>query len=143
MDVIFVNVEVGNYLVGLIGDVKGLCIVVLKEYLGEGVGEEVCELVLVVLKVLEGMGVIWEEVFFLYFKYVLVMYYLLFFFEVFVNFLCFDGVCYGVCFDNVNNLLDFYKNICSEGFGDEVKCRIMFGIFVFSFGYYDVYYKKV
>lgn len=58
---------------------------------------------------LEGLGVIWEEVLFLYFKYVLVMYYLLFFFEVFVNLFCFDGVCYGYCIDNVENLIEMYK----------------------------------
>lgn len=109
MDFMSVNVDVFDFFFLLIGDIKGMKIVVLKEYFGEGVGKEVREFVFVVLKVFEGFGVIWEEVFFLYSKYVFVIYYLLLFFEVLVNFVCFDGICYGYCIDNVDNLIDFYK----------------------------------
>lgn len=94
-------------------------------------------------KIFEKLGVIWDEVFLFYFEYGVVSYYILVFSEVFFNLFCFDGVCYGYCFLNVIILEEFYIKICFEGFGDEVKCCIMFGIYVLSFGYYDVYYKKV
>ena len=109
MDATSANVEVGNYLAGLTGDVKGLRIAVPKEYLGEGVGEEARESVLVALKVLEGMGATWEEVSLPHSKYALATYYLLSSSEASANLSRFDGVRYGVRSDNVNNLLDLYK----------------------------------
>lgn len=142
MDATSANVEVGNYLAGLTGDVKGLRIAVPKEYLGEGVGEEARESVLAALKVLEGMGATWEEVSLPHSKYALATYYLLSSSEASANLSRFDGVRYGVRSDNVNNLMDLYKNTRSEGFGDEVKRRIMLGTFALSSGYYDAYYKK-
>ncbi|MGR4032784.1 Asp-tRNA(Asn)/Glu-tRNA(Gln) amidotransferase subunit GatA, partial [Bacillus sp. ZZQ-131] len=75
-------------------------------------------------------------------KYALATYYLLSSSEASANLSRFDGVRYGVRSDNVNNLLDLYKNTRSEGFGDEVKRRIMLGTFALSSGYYDAYYKK-
>lgn len=142
MDTTSANVEVGNYLAGLTGDVKGLRIAVPKEYLGEGVSKEARESVLAALKVLEGMGATWEEVSLPHSKYALATYYLLSSSEASANLSRFDGVRYGVRSDNVNNLIDLYKNTRSEGFGDEVKRRIMLGTFALSSGYYDAYYKK-
>ncbi len=109
MDATSANVEVGNYLAGLTGDVKGLRIAVPKECLGEGVGEEARESVLAALKVLEGMGATWEEVSLPHSKYALATYYLLSSSEASANLSRFDGVRYGVRSDNVNNLLDLYK----------------------------------
>lgn len=109
MDATSANVEVGNYLAGLTGDVKGLRIAVPKEYLGEGVGEEARESVLAALKVLEGMGATWEEVSLPHSKYALATYYLLSSSEASANLSRFDGVRYGVRSDNVNNLMDLYK----------------------------------
>jgi aspartyl-tRNA(Asn)/glutamyl-tRNA(Gln) amidotransferase subunit A len=136
------NVEVPNYAEALTGDVKGLKIAVPKEYLGEGVGEEARQSVLASLKVLEGMGATWEEVSLPHSKFGVSTYYLLASSEASANLARFDGVRYGYRTPNAENLLDLYKKTRAEGFGDEVKRRIMLGTFALSSGYYDAYYKK-
>lgn len=113
-----------------------------KEYLAEGVNPEVKEKVIEALKVLEAQGATWEEVSLPHSKYALATYYLLSSSEASANLSRFDGVRYGVRSDNAENLLELYKNSRSEGFGDEVKRRIMLGTFALSSGYYDAYYKK-
>lgn len=142
MDATSANVDVPNYLSALTGDVKGLKIAVPKEYLGEGVNEEVRQSVLDSLKVLEGLGATWEEVSLPHSKYALATYYLLSSSEASANLARFDGVRYGYRTDNAENLIEMYKQSRSEGFGDEVKRRIMLGTFALSSGYYDAYYKK-
>jgi aspartyl-tRNA(Asn)/glutamyl-tRNA(Gln) amidotransferase subunit A len=136
------NVEVPNYAEALTGDVKGLKIAVPKEYLGEGVGEEARQSVLASLKVLEGMGATWEEVSLPHSKFGVSTYYLLASSEASANLARFDGVRYGYRTPNAENLLDLYKKTRAEGFGDEVKRRIMLGTFALSSGYYEAYYKK-
>jgi aspartyl-tRNA(Asn)/glutamyl-tRNA(Gln) amidotransferase subunit A len=142
MDATSANVDVPNYVSALTGDVKGLKIAVPKEYLGEGVNEEVRQSVLDSLKVLEGLGATWEEVSLPHSKYALATYYLLSSSEASANLARFDGVRYGYRTDNADNLIEMYKQSRSEGFGDEVKRRIMLGTFALSSGYYDAYYKK-
>ncbi|MDN4525185.1 Asp-tRNA(Asn)/Glu-tRNA(Gln) amidotransferase subunit GatA [Fictibacillus fluitans] len=142
MDSTSANVEIPDYLSSLTGDIKGLRIAVPKEYLAEGVDPEVKEKVMEALKVLEGQGATWEEVSLPHSKYALATYYLLSSSEASANLSRFDGVRYGVRSDNAENLLELYKNSRSEGFGDEVKRRIMLGTFALSSGYYDAYYKK-
>ncbi len=142
MDATSANVDVPNYVSALTGDVKGLKIAVPKEYLGEGVNEEVRQSVLDALKVLEGLGATWEEVSLPHSKYALATYYLLSSSEASANLSRFDGVRYGYRTDNAENLIEMYKQSRSEGFGDEVKRRIMLGTFALSSGYYDAYYKK-
>ncbi|MCY7672067.1 Asp-tRNA(Asn)/Glu-tRNA(Gln) amidotransferase subunit GatA [Bacillus sp. FSL R5-0820] len=142
MDATSANVDVPDFLSSLTGDIKGLKIAVPKEYLGEGVGEEAKESVLQALKVLEGLGATWEEVSLPHSKYALATYYLLSSSEASANLARFDGIRYGYRTDNADNLIDLYKNTRSEGFGDEVKRRIMLGTFALSSGYYDAYYKK-
>jgi aspartyl-tRNA(Asn)/glutamyl-tRNA(Gln) amidotransferase subunit A len=142
MDSTSANVEVPNYVEALTGDIKGLKIAVPKEYLGEGVAEEVRQSVLDALKVLEKLGAVWEEVSLPHSKYALATYYLLASSEASANLARFDGVRYGYRTDNAENLIDMYKRTRSEGFGDEVKRRIMLGTFALSAGYYDAYYKK-
>nr|WP_309101439.1 Asp-tRNA(Asn)/Glu-tRNA(Gln) amidotransferase subunit GatA [Fredinandcohnia onubensis] len=142
MDATSANVDVPNYVSALTGDVKGLKIAVPKEYLGEGVNEEVRQSVLDSLKVLEGLGATWEEVSLPHSKYALATYYLLSSSEASANLARFDGVRYGYRTDNAENLIEMYKQSRSEGFGDEVKRRIMLGTFALSSGYYDAYYKK-
>ncbi|RFB10230.1 Asp-tRNA(Asn)/Glu-tRNA(Gln) amidotransferase subunit GatA [Bacillus sp. HNG] len=142
MDATSANVDVPNYVSALTGDVKGLKIAVPKEYLGEGVTEEVRQSVLDALKVLEGLGATWEEVSLPHSKYALATYYLLSSSEASANLARFDGVRYGYRTDNAENLIEMYKQTRSEGFGDEVKRRIMLGTFALSSGYYDAYYKK-
>ena len=142
MDSTTANVEVPNYVEALTGDIKGLKIAVPKEYLGEGVGEEARNSVLEALKVLEKLGAEWEEVSLPHSKYALATYYLLSSSEASANLARFDGVRYGYRSPNSETLIDLYKNSRAEGFGDEVKRRIMLGTFALSSGYYDAYYKK-
>ncbi|MDQ0247938.1 aspartyl-tRNA(Asn)/glutamyl-tRNA(Gln) amidotransferase subunit A [Bacillus fengqiuensis] len=142
MDSTSANVDVPDYVSALTGDIKGLKIAVPKEYLGEGVSEEVRQSVLDALKVLEGLGAEWEEVSLPHSKYALATYYLLSSSEASANLARFDGVRYGYRTDNAENLIEMYKQTRSEGFGNEVKRRIMLGTFALSSGYYDAYYKK-
>ncbi|MBE5103545.1 Asp-tRNA(Asn)/Glu-tRNA(Gln) amidotransferase subunit GatA [Priestia aryabhattai] len=142
MDSTSANVDVPDYVSALTVDVKGLKIAVPKEYLGEGVGEEARQSVLDALKVLEGLGATWEEVSLPHSKYALATYYLLSSSEASANLSRFDGVRYGYRTDNAENLIEMYKQSRSEGFGNEVKRRIMLGTFALSSGYYDAYYKK-
>jgi aspartyl-tRNA(Asn)/glutamyl-tRNA(Gln) amidotransferase subunit A len=94
------------------------------------------------LKVYESLGATWEKVSLPHSKYALSTYYLLSSSEASANLARFDGVRYGVRSENANNLEDMYKKSRSEGFGDEVKRRIMLGTFALSSGYYDAFYKK-
>jgi aspartyl-tRNA(Asn)/glutamyl-tRNA(Gln) amidotransferase subunit A len=142
MDSTSANIEVPSFVQSLTGDVKGLKIAVPSEYLGEGVSEEAKQSVLDALKVLEKLGASWEEVSLPHSKYALATYYLLSSSEASANLARFDGVRYGYRSPNSKTLLDLYKNSRAEGFGDEVKRRIMLGTFALSSGYYDAYYKK-
>ena len=142
MDSTSANVDVPSFVNSLTGDVKGLKIAVPKEYLGEGVGEEARNSVLEALKVLEGLGAVWEEVSLPHSKYALAAYYLLSSSEASANLSRFDGVRYGHRTDNAETLIEMYKQSRAEGFGNEVKRRIMLGTFSLSSGYYDAYYKK-
>ena len=142
MDSTSANVEVPDYVSALTGDIQGLKIAVPKEYVGEGVSEEVRQSVFQVLEVLESLGATWEEVSLPHSKYALATYYLLASSEASANLARFDGVRYGYRTDNAKNLMEMYKQTRSEGFGNEVKRRIMLGTFALSSGYYDAYYKK-
>jgi aspartyl-tRNA(Asn)/glutamyl-tRNA(Gln) amidotransferase subunit A len=142
MDSTSANVEVPNFVQSLTGNIKGLKIAVPKEYLGEGVSEPVRQSILDALKVLEKLGAVWEEVSLPHSKYALATYYLLSSSEASANLSRFDGVRYGYRSSNAENLIELYKNTRAEGFGEEVKRRIMLGTFALSSGYYDAYYKK-
>lgn len=136
------DVPVDHYASALTGDVKGLRIAVPKEYLAEGVDEEVRQSVLDALKVLENLGAVWEEVSLPHSKYALAAYYLLSSSEASANLARFDGVRYGYRSPDAETLMELYKKSRAQGFGDEVKRRIMLGTFALSSGYYDAYYKK-
>ncbi|WP_413304232.1 Asp-tRNA(Asn)/Glu-tRNA(Gln) amidotransferase subunit GatA [Bacillus sp. 1P10SD] len=142
MDSTSANANVPNFAGALTGDVKDLKIAVPKEYLGEGVSESVRQSVLDALKVLEGLGAVWEEVSLPHSKYALATYYLLSSSEASANLARFDGVRYGYRAKDAESLIELYKKTRAEGFGDEVKRRIMLGTFALSSGYYDAYYKK-
>ena len=142
MDSTSANVAVPDFTKGLTGDIKGMKIAVPKEYLAEGVSEDVRQSVLDALKVLEKLGATWEEVSLPHSKYALATYYLLSSSEASANLSRFDGVRYGYRTDNAETLIELYKRSRAEGFGDEVKRRIMLGTFALSSGYYDAYYKK-
>ncbi|MDR6885392.1 Asp-tRNA(Asn)/Glu-tRNA(Gln) amidotransferase subunit GatA [Bacillus sp. 3255] len=136
------KVDIPDYLGALTGDVKGLRIGVPKEYMGQGIDPAVKDNVLEALKVLEGLGATWEEVSLPHSEYAVATYYLLASSEASSNLARFDGIRYGVRSDNANNLLDLYHLSRSEGFGPEVKRRIMLGTYALSSGYYDAYYLK-
>lgn len=142
MDSTSANVEVPRYTDALTGDVKGMKIAVPKEYLSEGVAAEVREAVLAALKKYEELGAEWEEVSLPHSKYAVETYYLLSSSEASANLARFDGVRYGVRSKDAENMIDMFKLSRSQGFGEEVKRRIMLGTFALSSGYYDAYYKK-
>ncbi len=136
------KLAIPDYLGALTGDIQGLRIAVPKEYIGEGVDPAVRESVLAALKVLEGLGAVWEEVSLPHTEYAVAAYYLLASSEASSNLARFDGVRYGVRVDEGGGLLDLYHNSRSRGFGPEVKRRIMLGTYALSSGYYDAYYLK-
>lgn len=142
MDNTSADIEIPDYSTTLKDGVKNLKIAVPSEYLQEGVNEEVREAVMQALKVYEDLGATWKEVSLPHSKYALSTYYLLASSEASANLARFDGVRYGVRTNQADNLMDMYKHSRSEGFGDEVKRRIMLGTFALSSGYYDAYYKK-
>lgn len=135
------NVDIPDYAAALNGEIKGLKIAVPKEFIGEGVHPEVREKVLEALKVLEGLGARWEEVSLPHLEYVIPAYYIIASSEASSNLARYDGVRYGVRAEAAN-LLELYQKTRSEGFGAEVKRRIMLGTYSLSSGYYDAYYKK-
>jgi len=142
MDSTSADVEVPDYTAALTGDVRGLRIGVPKEYLGEGIAPQVKEAVLAALKVYESLGATWEEVSLPHTEYAVAAYYLLASSEASSNLARFDGVRYGVRAENPDNLIDLYRKSRSQGFGAEVKRRIMLGTYALSSGYYDAYYLK-
>ncbi|REK71656.1 Asp-tRNA(Asn)/Glu-tRNA(Gln) amidotransferase subunit GatA [Paenibacillus paeoniae] len=136
------NVDIPDYTAALTGDVKGLRIGVPKEYLGAGIDPRVKEAVMNALQVYESLGATWEEVSLPHTDYAIATYYLLASSEASSNLARFDGVRYGVRADNPDNLVDLYRKSRSQGFGPEVKRRIMLGTYALSSGYYDAYYLK-
>jgi aspartyl-tRNA(Asn)/glutamyl-tRNA(Gln) amidotransferase subunit A len=136
------KVDIPDYIGALSGDVKGLRIAVPKEYIGQGVDPKVRDAVMTALKTLESLGATWEEVSMPHTEYAVATYYLLASSEASSNLARFDGVRYGVRAADPDNLLDLYVKSRSQGFGPEVKRRIMLGTYALSSGYYDAYYLK-
>ena len=136
------DVPVPNYASKLDGNIKGLKIAVPKEFLGEGVQDAARESVLAALEVLKGLGATVEEVSLPHSKYALAAYYILSSSEASSNLSRFDGIRYGFRAEGVKNLMELYKETRAQGFGDEVKRRIMLGTYSLSAGTYDAYYKK-
>ncbi|MCB5081401.1 Asp-tRNA(Asn)/Glu-tRNA(Gln) amidotransferase subunit GatA [Streptococcus mutans] len=123
-------------------DIKGMKIALPKEYIGQGIDEKVKETILTAAKHLESLGAIVEEVSLPHSKYGVAVYYIIASSEASSNLQRFDGIRYGYRTDDSENLDDVYVNTRSEGFGEEVKRRIMLGTFSLSSGYYDAYFKK-
>ncbi|GAA0137315.1 Asp-tRNA(Asn)/Glu-tRNA(Gln) amidotransferase subunit GatA [Paenibacillus sp. YSY-4.3] len=135
------QVDIPNYASALTGDIAGLRIAVPKEYL-EGVDPQIKASVMEALRLLESLGAVWEEVSLPHTEYAVAAYYLLASSEASSNLSRFDGVRYGVRADHAGGLLDLYHESRSQGFGPEVKRRIMLGTYALSSGYYDAYYLK-
>ena len=131
-----------DYTKALVNDVKGMKIGLPKEYIGEGTDPEVKEAILKVAKKYEELGATVEECSLDVGKYASAVYYIIACAEASSNLGRFDGIRYGYRTEKFENLKDIYRNSRSEGFGPEVKRRIILGTYVLSSGYYDAYYKK-
>lgn len=126
----------------LVNDVKGMKIGIPKDYMGDGLDPEVKEAVMKAAKVLEEQGAVVEMFDLGLVKYAIPAYYTIADAEASSNLERFDGVKYGYRSEDYEGLHNMYKKTRSEGFGAEVKRRIMLGSFVLSSGYYDAYYLK-
>ena len=136
--------EVGNYSVQSENKLEAVNTTIgfAKEYFEEGLNEEIKTGVLAKIEVLRSKGFKIKEVSLPHTKYVIQTYYILTSAEASSNLSRFDGVRYGYRSYESAVLEDMYVNSRSEGFGEEVKRRIMLGTYVLSAGYYDAYYKK-
>lgn len=123
-------------------DVRGLKIGIPKDYFGEGLDEDVRASVMKAADVLRGLGAEVEEFDLSLVEYAIPAYYVIASAEASSNLARFDGVKYGYRTPDFTDLHNMYKKTRSEGFGPEVKRRIMLGSFVLSSGYYDAYYLK-
>ena len=131
-----------DYTKALKNDVKGLKIGVPKEYFGEGINPEVKKALETAIEEYKSMGAIVEECSVPIAEYALATYYIIARAEASSNLGRFDGIRYGYRTPNFENLKDIFVNSRTEGFGEEVKRRIILGTYVLSSGYYDAYYKK-
>ena len=136
------NMPKKDYTKALKNDVKGLKIGIPKEYFGEGINEEVKAKLEEAIETYKKLGAEVEEFSLDIAQYALATYYIIACAEASSNLGRFDGIRYGYRTENYTNLKELYKNSRSEGFGPEVKRRIILGTYVLSSGYYDAYYKK-
>ena len=142
MDATSKNIAYPDYYANLKNNVKGLRIGVPKEYFGEGIDSEVKESVDSAIELMKQNGAEIKEISLPSTEYAINTYYIIASAEASSNLARFDGVKYGYRAKDYNGLTDMYEKTRSEGFGDEVKRRIMLGTFVLSSGFYDAYYKK-
>jgi aspartyl-tRNA(Asn)/glutamyl-tRNA(Gln) amidotransferase subunit A len=136
------RVSVPNFLEALDKDIKGLKVGVPKEFFVEGIEEEVKEKVLDTIRKLETLGAEVEEISLPHTKYSVETYYIIAPAEASSNLGRFDGVRYTYRAKDYQGLVDMFCKTRAEGFGDEVKRRIMIGTYTLSAGYYDAYYLK-
>lgn len=123
-------------------DIKGMKIALPKEYLGKGINEDVKATIKQAVQTLTDLGATVEEVSLPRSNYGVAAYYIIGSSEASSNLQRFDGIRYGYRADDVKNLEDVYVKSRSEGFGDEVKRRIMLGTYALSAGSYDAFFKK-
>lgn len=131
-----------DYTAALVNDVKGMKIGIPRDYFGEGLDAEVKNAVLAAAETLAAHGAAVEEFDLSLVEYAIPTYYTIAAAEASSNLERFDGIKYGYRAEAFEGLHDMYKKTRSEGFGVEVKRRIMLGSFVLSSGYYDAYYLK-
>lgn len=136
------NVPVEPYSKLLNKDIKGLKVGVIKELMGDGVTEDVKKAVENAIGTYKKMGAEIQEVSLPYLEYSIGVYYIIATAEASSNLARFDGVKYGYRTKDAKTLIEMYTKTRAEGFGPEVKRRIMLGTYALSSGYYDAYYKK-
>ena len=137
-----VNRDDNDFTGALVDDVKGIKIGLPRDYFSEGLDPDIKDAVYAAAKKLEEKGAIVEEFDLGMVEYTIPTYYIIAAAEASSNLERFDGVKYGYRTDSYTDLHNMYKKSRSEGFGPEVKRRIMLGSFVLSSGYYDAYYVK-
>lgn len=142
MDSTSADIEYPDYTKALINNVKGMKIGIPREYIGEGINSEVKKAILDSIETLSKLGAECEEFSLPITEYAIPAYYLIACAEASSNLARYDGVKYGYRAEKYTDLMDLYKQTRSEGFGAEVKRRIMLGTYALSSGYYDAYYKK-
>ncbi len=142
MDATSARREYPDFAAQISGDVQGMRIGLPKEYFGPGVEEGVRAAVMDSIHALEQKGAKVVELSLPSTDYALSAYYIISSAEASSNLARFDGVKYGYRAEGYTSLTDMYERTRSEGFGDEVKRRIMLGTFVLSSGYYDAYYNR-
>ena len=134
--------DYGHLLETLTGDVRGMKIGIPTDCFGDGLNHEVREAVLAVADTLKARGAEVVELSFPVMEYVVPAYYIIASAEASSNLSRFDGVKYGWRADSYDGLTGLYNKTRTQGFGSEVKRRILLGTFVLSTGYYDAYYRK-
>ena len=136
------NIPVEHYAASLNNDIKGKKIGVIKELMAEGLSEDVSKALQKAIDDYKAMGCEIVEISLPSLKYSIGIYYILATAECSSNLARFDGVKYGYRTPDAKNLMEMYTKTRAEGFGPEVKRRIMLGTYALSSGYYDAYYKK-
>ncbi len=136
------DAPVENYSKTLNKDIKGMKVGIIKELLAEGVSEDVRKSFEQAVETYKTLGAEIKEISLPHIKYSIGIYYIIATAEASSNLARFDGVKYGYRTKDAKNLLEMYTKTRAEGFGDEVKRRIMLGTYALSSGYYDAYYKK-
>lgn len=136
------DLKIEDIIPKLNGDIKGLRVGIIKDLMNEGTNEDIIKTVENAAKVLESKGATVKEISLPLNKHSIGVYYIVATAEASSNLARFDGVKYGYRAQNTESLIDMYCKTRKEGFGDEVKRRIMLGTYALSSGYYDAYYKK-
>lgn len=137
-----IDTGITDYTEGIYNNPKGMKAGIPKEYMAGGVSLEVRKKVQKAIDYYESIGVKCEETSLELADYAIAAYYIISSAEASSNLARYDGIKYGYRSENFSNLAELYRNTRSEGFGDEVKRRIMLGTYALSSGYYDAYYKK-
>jgi len=142
LDSTSIDLPIPDYRKALVKDVKGWILGVPKEFFVEGMNPQVEEQVGQAIRVLEGLGATVKEIALPHTGYAVATYYIICTAEASSNLARYDGVKYGFRASGSKELMEMYQETRSEGFGAEVKRRIMLGTYVLSSGYYDAYYRK-
>ena len=142
MDSTSANLPVPDFTTSLINDVNGIKIGIPTQYFSQGIDPEVEKNVRSAIELLEKLGASTEEVSLPHTDYAIATYYIIAPAEASANLARYDGVRYGLRTEHIENIIDMYRKTRSQGFGDEVKRRIMLGTYALSSGYYDAYYLK-
>ena len=142
MDSTSADVPAPDYVAAMEMPVRGLKVGVAKEYFGEGLDREVRNAVEAAIQTLASLGCEIVDVSLPHTKYAIPVYYIIATAEASANLARFDGVRYGYRAPGVRSLSEMYSRTRDEGFGAEVKRRIMLGTYALSAGYYDAYYLK-